>query len=59
MADATTGVHRGARERGGWPEVARAQTPPAVIRYLAQGTQEGSAEFVSSVRKGLGEAVTC
>ena len=40
-----------------WPVVARAQAaPPAVIGYLAQGTQEGSAEFVSSVRKGLGEA---
>jgi putative ABC transport system substrate-binding protein len=39
------------------PAAARAQAAPAaVIGYLAQGTQEGSAEFVSSVRKGLGEA---
>jgi hypothetical protein len=37
--------------------VARAQAaPPVVIGFLAQGTPEGSAEFVSSVRKGLGEA---
>jgi ABC-type uncharacterized transport system substrate-binding protein len=37
--------------------VAQAQAVlPAVIGYLAQGAQEGSAEFVSSVRKGLGEA---
>ena len=40
-----------------WPVVARAQQPAMpVIGYLAQGAQEGSAEFVSSVRKGLGEA---
>ena len=40
-----------------WPIAARAQAAPtAVIGYLAQGTPEGSAEFVSAVRKGLSEA---
>jgi putative tryptophan/tyrosine transport system substrate-binding protein len=40
-----------------WPVVVRAQAAPLpVIGYLAQGTPEGSAEFVSAVRKGLGEA---
>jgi putative ABC transport system substrate-binding protein len=40
-----------------WPAAARAQgAPPPVIGYLAQGTPEGSAEFVSAVLKGLGDA---
>jgi putative ABC transport system substrate-binding protein len=39
-----------------WPVVARAQAAPPVIGFLAQGTPEGSAEFVSAVRKGLSEA---
>jgi putative ABC transport system substrate-binding protein len=39
------------------PAAVRAQAaPPPIIGYLAQGTQEGTAEFVSAVRKGLGEA---
>jgi hypothetical protein len=37
-----------------WPVVSRAQAAQtAVIGYLAQGTPEGSAEFVSAVREGL------
>ena len=39
-----------------WPVVARAQAAPPIIGFLAQGTPEGSAEFVSAVRKGLSEA---
>jgi putative ABC transport system substrate-binding protein len=40
-----------------WPRAARAQAaPPPVIGYLAQGAQEGSAEFVAAVRTGLREA---
>ncbi len=39
-----------------WPLSARSQAaPPPVIGYLAQGTPEGSAEFLAAVRKGLGE----
>jgi putative ABC transport system substrate-binding protein len=40
-----------------WPLSAHSQAaPPPVVGYLAQGTPEGSAEFVAAVRKGLGEA---
>ena len=39
-----------------WPLAARAQAAPPIIGFLAQGTPEGSAEFVSAVRKGLSEA---
>ena len=41
-----------------WPLAARAQQPERrpVIGYLSHGTPEGTAAFVSAVRKGLGEA---
>ena len=41
-----------------WPLAARAQQPARrpVIGYLSHGTPEGTAAFVSAVRKGLGEA---
>jgi putative ABC transport system substrate-binding protein len=44
-----------------WPLTARAQqtqaaAPLPVIGYLAQGTPEGTADLVATVRKGLGEA---
>jgi hypothetical protein len=39
-----------------WPLAARAQAPPPVIGYLAQGTPEGrTGELVAAVRRGLGE----
>src|SRR5262245_46576520 len=52
----TARVHRGARQRGGWPVLARAQLPSVpVVGFLNSGSPGALPDLLEAFHKGLGD----